>query len=109
MGSEKVQVFGRDNFDQAVLQAKLPVLVDFWAEWCAPCRRVAPVVEAIAAEFDGRLIVGKVNVDDHPEVALRYNVRSIPALLLFKQGQLVEQVVGAVDYTYLKRVVEPHL
>lgn len=109
MASEKVRTFGSDTFEQAVLKADLPVLVDFWADWCAPCHRMAPIVDALANELDGRLIVGKVNVDDHPDIAMRYNIRSIPTLLLFKQGQPVEQVVGVVDKTYLKQLVEAHL
>jgi thioredoxin 1 len=109
MASEKVRTFGADSFAEAVASSTLPVLVDFWAEWCAPCRRIAPVVEALAAELDGRLIVGKVNVDEHPELAMRYNIRSIPTLLLFKNGQIVEQVVGAVDKSFLKQLVESHL
>jgi len=83
------------NFDSEVLQSELPVLVDFWAEWCGPCRMVAPAVEAIANEHSGRLKVVKLNVDEAPSVAAKYQIMSIPTLMLFKGGQIVERIVGA--------------
>ncbi|MBI2834447.1 MAG: thioredoxin [Acidobacteria bacterium] len=108
MASEHVQTLTDGNFE-AVIKSDTPVLVDFWAEWCAPCRRLAPAIEAIANEFNGRLIVGKLNVDEHQEVSMRYNIRGIPTLILFKAGDMVEQVVGLVDKDYLKKLVERHL
>jgi len=97
------------NFDQEVLKSDLPVLVDFWAEWCAPCRMIAPTVDAIASEYAGRLKVGKVNVDFNNETAARYMIRGIPTLLLFRGGKVVDQRVGAVGKAELVRMIEPHL
>ena len=86
--------FSDQNFEQDVLKSPQPVLVDFWATWCAPCRMMSPTVDAIAAEYAGRAKVGKLNVDENLTVASRYGIRSIPTLLLFKAGQIQEQVVG---------------
>ncbi|MCX6380897.1 MAG: thioredoxin [Armatimonadetes bacterium] len=84
------------DFETTVLKSDLPVLVDFWAVWCGPCRAIAPTVDAIAAEYDGRAKVFKVNVDDEPAIAEKYNIMSIPTLLVFKEGKVVEQIVGSV-------------
>jgi len=92
MASEKVKTFNDSNFDEETKQGV--VLVDLWAEWCGPCRRLAPTVDALAQEFDGRATIGKLDVDENPNVPGRYAVRGIPTLLLFKDGQLVEQLVG---------------
>ena len=109
MASEKIQILTDGDFDQTVLTSSSPVLVDFWAEWCAPCRRLAPTVEELAAEFDGRLTVGKLNVDDNPNTAGRFNIRGIPTLLLFKGGQVVESVVGLTGKDQLKQLIERHV
>ncbi len=98
-----------NTFEKVVLKSAIPVLVDFWAPWCAPCRAVAPVLEKIAAEYDGRLLVAKVNVDDNPEWAGRYGVMSIPTLLLVAEGQVVDTRVGALPYNYIKQMVEQFL
>ena len=82
------------NFDQDVLQSDIPVLVDFWAGWCAPCKMIAPIVEEIASEYDGKVKVGKVDVDANPQIAGKYGIRSIPSLLIFKGGELVNQIIG---------------
>ena len=88
--------FTTDNFETEVIQSAKPVLVDFWAEWCGPCRQIAPAVDEVAAEYEGRAIIGKVNVDHHPEIASQYGIRSIPNLLLFSNGKVQQQIVGAV-------------
>ncbi|MEM1127023.1 MAG: thioredoxin [Bacteroidota bacterium] len=84
------------NFQDQVIGADKPVLVDFWATWCGPCRMIAPVIEELAADFDGKAVVGKLDVDHNQQVAMQYGVRSIPTLLFFKDGQVVDQLVGAV-------------
>jgi thioredoxin 1 len=109
MASDKVKTFSDSEFDSAVLKAQTPVLVDFWAEWCGPCRMIAPTVEALAGELDGRLVVGKMNVDENPMTPSRYGIRGIPTLLLFKGGQVVETVIGVRDKGSLKQVIEKHV
>ncbi len=89
------------TFEQEVLNADVPVLVDFWAIWCAPCRLIAPVVEELANEYEGKLKVAKLDVDHNPNTAVKYGIRSIPTLLIFKNGQVVDQIVGAVPKQYL--------
>lgn len=91
------------NFEAEVLQSATPVLIDFWAPWCGPCRMVAPAVEEMATEYAGKLKVGKVNVDDHPAVAQRYGITGIPALLFFDGGRVVDTVVGAVPKSTLQK------
>ncbi|MFA5038704.1 MAG: thioredoxin [Candidatus Omnitrophota bacterium] len=94
------------NFKKEVLESKVPCLVDFWAEWCGPCRRVAPVIEEIAEEFQGKCKVAKLNVDEGGKTASDYGVMSIPTLMFFKDGQVVEQIVGAVAKEELKTKIE---
>jgi thioredoxin 1 len=101
--------FSDQNFEQDVLKSPQPVLVDFWATWCGPCRMMAPTVDAIAAEYAGRAKVGKLNVDENLTVASRYGIRSIPTLLLFKAGQIQEQVVGTATKDAVKRLLDKHL
>lgn len=103
--SEHVRELTAENWQQEVLASKDLVLVDFWAEWCAPCRMIAPMMEAFAAANAGKVKVGKLNVDDHGEIAGRYGIRSIPSLLLFRGGQVVDQRVGAIPQAELARFV----
>ena len=99
MASENVQTLTDANFEQTVNHTPQPVLVDFWAEWCGPCRRLAPTVDELANDYNGRVVVAKMNVDENPATPMRFSIRGIPTLLLFKGGQLVEQVVGLADKT----------
>jgi thioredoxin 1 len=101
--------FTDDNFDSEVINSDLPVLVDFWAEWCGPCRMITPIVEEMAAEYDGKAKIGKVNVDENPDVSAKFGIRSIPSLLIFKNGEVVDQVVGAVPKSQLKKQLDAQL
>jgi thioredoxin 1 len=96
------------NFEQ-LIQSDKPVLIDFWAEWCGPCRMVGPVVEELASEYEGRAIVGKLDVDANPQVSGKLGVRSIPTLLVFKNGQLIDKQIGAVPKHVLAQKLEAHL
>lgn len=98
-----------DNFQSEVLNSDKPVLVDFWAEWCGPCRMVAPIVEELATEYTGTLKVGKVDVDANQKVSMQFGVRSIPTLLIFKNGKVVDQIIGAVPKRALADKVTKHL
>src|SRR5687767_5335231 len=109
MASDKIQIFTDGNFAQTVVKSDKPVLVDFWAEWCGPCRRLAPTVDALASEFDGRATVAKLNVDENPNVPGRFMIRGIPTLLLFKNGQLEETLVGLAPKEDIARMIEKHL
>jgi thioredoxin 1 len=109
MANDQVQTFTDGNFDNDVLKAEPLVLVDFWAEWCGPCKRLGPTVDALAVEYSGRVRVGKMNIDDNPTVPFKYQVRGIPTLILFRGGQPVEQIVGVVSKDDLKRRIEKHL
>lgn len=109
MASDLIQTYTDDNFDGSVLQAATPVVVDFWAQWCGPCRALAPAIDALAQDYQGKVAVGKLNVDDNPNTTVKYMVRGIPAVLLFKGGKMVDQVVGLVDKGVLKQMVDKHL
>lgn len=101
--------FTDSNFEEEVLKSEHPVLVDFWAEWCGPCRMIGPVVEEMAGEYAGKAKIGKVNVDVNPEVSVKYGIRSIPALLIFKNGEVVDQIIGAVPKTHLTKQLDAQL
>ena len=110
MADEKLTVNVDDaNFDQEVLKADVPVLVDFWAEWCGPCKMVAPVVDQLANEYEGKLKVTKLNVDDSPQTAGAFSIRSIPTLLLFKDGEVQETAVGAQPKAALAQLIDRHV
>lgn len=97
------------TFDTDVIKSGEAFLVDFWAPWCGPCRMIAPVVDEIATEYSGKLKVGKVNVDDNGEIAVRYGISSIPTLMLFNKGELRERITGAVPKSVLKQMIDKHL
>lgn len=101
--------FTDSNFTDEVEGHDQPVLVDFWAEWCGPCRMVGPIVDELAGEYEGQVKVGKVDVDSNPEVSVKYGIRSIPALLIFKNGEVVEQIVGAVPKAQIKKQLDAQL
>ena len=109
MAVGNVQTFTDGNFDETVLKAGNAVLVDFWAEWCGPCKRIAPTIDALASEYAGRVTIGKMDIDSNPKVPERYQVRGIPTLLLFKGGQVVESVIGIAHKDELKKVIDKHL
>jgi thioredoxin 1 len=96
----------KENFDKEVLQSAQPILVDFWAEWCGPCKMLSPILDELAQEYDGRIRIGKVNIDEHQDLAAQYGIHSIPTLLLFKQGQVADQIVGLRSKKDLKASFE---
>jgi thioredoxin 1 len=94
MSAANILTFTEANFDAEVVKSATPVLVDFWAEWCGPCKMIAPILDELASEYDGKVKIGKVNIDDFQSLATQYGIRAIPTLLIFKDGQVVEQMVG---------------
>ena len=106
MANQAIVHLTADTFDATIAQHAGLVVVDFWAEWCGPCKTIAPVLDELAHEYAGRVTIGKVNVDEHPGLAARFQVRSIPTLLLFKGGQVVDQVVGVVPKTKLREKLD---
>jgi thioredoxin 1 len=109
MASEKVLAFGDSNFETEVIQSKIPVLVDFWASWCAPCKAIAPLVDALAEDYEGKVKIGKVNVDENPATPAKYGIRGIPTIILFKDGKVMDQVVGAVPKAQLDALIKKAL
>lgn len=109
MAAVNVQTFTDSNFDQSVLQSGQPVLVDFWAEWCGPCKRLGPTIDQLAAEYAGKVTIGKLNVDENPNTAIKFQIRGIPAVMLFKGGQIVESVIGLAPKEDFKKALDKHI
>ncbi len=105
MANDKIIQVSDADFDETVLKNDLPVLVDFWAAWCGPCRAIAPVIDQLAEEYDGKVIIAKMNVDENPATPGRFNIRAIPTLILFKDGSVVEQITGAVGKTVIQNAL----
>ncbi|NEN25074.1 thioredoxin [Cryomorpha ignava] len=101
--------FTEANFDELALQSDKPVLVDFWAEWCGPCRMVGPIVEEISKDYEGKAIIGKVNVDENPSISSKYGIRNIPTILFLKNGEVVDKSVGAVPKNILTDKLDAHM
>ena len=109
MAAENVQTFTDGNFDDSVLNSAPPVPVDVWAEWCGPCKRLGPTVDALATEYAGKVTVGKLNVDENPTISAKFQIRGIPTILIFKGGQVVESLVGLAQKEDLKKVLDQHI
>ncbi|APG24656.1 MULTISPECIES: thioredoxin [Syntrophotalea] len=109
MASDKVVHLSDSNFEADVLKSSVPVLVDFWASWCGPCKAIAPAIEELAEQFDGQVKIAKINVDENPATPSNYGVRGIPTLILFKDGAIVDQVVGAVPKGQLETLIKKAL
>lgn len=109
MAGQKTLEFSDATFEDVVLKSEVPVLVDFWAEWCGPCRMMTPTIDAVAEEYDGKVKVGKLNVDHNGQTAAKYQIRGIPALLVFKGGQVVDQRVGALGKTDVQKLLDAHV
>lgn len=109
MSTYKISHITDGTFDEEVLKDEVPVLADFWAQWCGPCRTIAPVLEEIAQEYDGQLKIAKINVDENPETPARFGIQGIPTLILFKDGEPVERLVGAMPKDRLLSHIRPHL
>lgn len=109
MASEKIVKLTKSNFEQEVVNSDKPVFVDFWAQWCGPCRAVAPIVDELANEYDGKIKVAKVNVDEEGELAQKFRVMSIPTLMVFKSGEVADKIIGARPKDELASVIEKNL
>ncbi len=109
MASDKILEFSDAQFEADVLKSDTPVLVDFWATWCAPCKAIAPVLDQLAEEYDGKVKIGKVNVDENPGTPGQYGVRGIPTMILFKNGEIVDQLVGAVPKNQIESLLDKAL
>ena len=106
MSSDKVVIVTDSEFDSTVLQSERPVVLDFWAEWCQPCKMLAPTMEEIAGEYEDKVKIGKLNVDDNPNTATKYGIRGIPTLLFFKGGKVVQQVTGVKSKGEIKKMID---
>jgi thioredoxin 1 len=108
MASDKIQTLTDANFDSTITTSPKLIMVDFWAPWCGPCRRMEPTVDELATDYDGKIVVAKMNVDENPSTPMRFSIRGIPTVLLFKGGQIVEQVVGLADKDVFKKLIDKH-
>ena len=109
MASENIVELVDSAFDKEVMKSEVPVLVDFWAPWCGPCRALSPVIEEISKDYEGTVKVGKVNVDENPQTTMKFSIRSIPTLIVFKNGEVAEQIVGAVPKSEIEKVLNKTL
>lgn len=107
--SEKITVLTDGNFEQEVVQSGEMVVIDFWAPWCGPCKAIAPIMEALSEEYSGKVKFAKLNVDDNNDSAVKFGIRSIPTILVFKEGKVMDQIVGAVPKDSVKRMIDKHL
>lgn len=109
MASEKIIILTKANFEQEVLKSDKPILVDFWAQWCGPCRAVGPVMDELANEYDGKARIGKVNVDEEGELAAKYRIMSIPTVMLFKNGEIAEKIIGAKSKSEFSGILDKNI
>ncbi len=109
MASEAILEVSDSNFESEVVNSDVPVLIDFWAPWCGPCRAIAPIVEEISSTYEGKIKVGKMNVDENQATTMKFGIRSIPTLIMFKDGEAIDQIIGAVPKGEIERVVEKSL